>query len=109
MDMLYHNDSSQDLLWPDYCPKFYIANADGNITYWMWGNYYRKEDGWASGIEGEPPPIPAGMPSFGWVWYGVAEQPGQYCRYVVVEWQGWQYGAEYDPQGKRIDTWAEQQ
>ena len=102
--MIYYNQSAQDLLWPDYRPLISVAAPGGNIVRRWLANYYSKDQGWPNGIEGLPPTIPAGKASFMWTWYTATEAPGEYCRYIAVQLQGVTYVAEYDPQGKLINS-----
>jgi hypothetical protein len=99
----YHNLSQKTVNWPEYRPLMLIRNADGSEVGWTLGNYYRREDGWSNGIEGEPPPIPPGGAAE-WTWYTAAEQSGQYCADVAIEVQGWIYYATYDIQGALTGT-----
>ena len=102
MQMVYHNNSTNDLAWPNYQPVFGVAAADTSIAHWYKAGFYSKLYGWRNGIEGLPPTIPAGQSSYTWTWYSVAQNNGEYCRYVYVVLQGKTYAAEYSPQGDLV-------
>ncbi len=86
-----------------YDPVFGIANPDGSLKQWRVGGWYSKLFGWPNGIPGYPAPVPAGQNSGDWTWYSVAQNNGEYCRYVYVQSQGKKYGAEYNAQGQLIN------
>jgi hypothetical protein len=103
MQMVYHNNDTQDLKWPDYRPVFGVAAADTSIAHWWNAGFYSKIYGWPNGIEGLPPTIPAGQSSYTWTWYSVAQNNGEYCRYVYVQLRGKTFAAEYSPQGDLVN------
>ena len=80
-----------------------MNNADGSPAYWVPGNYYSKAQGWPTGIEGTPPDIPAGA-SADWTWYISTQTAGQYCALVGVAHQDWTYLAQYNAEGKLVET-----
>ncbi len=103
INMTYTNNSTQDSVWPEYQPGFLIVNADGSALKWYLANYYRKSQGWPSGIAGTPPTILAGD-SADWTWYSATNQAGQYCAIVAVAVQDWTYAAHYDAEGRLGET-----
>lgn len=105
VELVYHNYTTQDISFPDYRPVFALAKPDGEILKFGYraGGYFRKENGFENGIQGEPPTIPAGQSSFTWTWFGIPEAPATYCRYVYLRWQGSFQAAEFDANGKLIN------
>lgn len=103
MQMTYQNVSGAVINWPDYQPSFLIRNGDDSEDGWYYANYYRKEDGWENGIEGDPQPIPSGGRA-DWTWYSYTDRADQYCAEVAVEYQGWLYHAAYNAQGTLVDS-----
>ncbi len=103
MQMTYQNVSGAPINWPDYQPGFLIRNGDDSEDGWYNANFYRKEDGWAQGIEGDPQPIQSGGRA-DWTWYSYTDRADQYCAEVAVEYQGWVYHAFYNAQGTLVDS-----
>lgn len=88
-----------------YQPVFGIANPDGTINRWARAGWYAKLFGWPNGIEDLPPKSVVGGSSSGdWTWYSVAQNNGEFCKFVYVRWKGQVTAAEYAPDGKLINT-----
>ncbi|MCG3211419.1 MAG: hypothetical protein FOGNACKC_05065 [Anaerolineae bacterium] len=103
INMTYTNNSNDVYPWPDFRPLFFISSADDSQTFITSGNFYSKADGWANGIVGLPPDIPAGT-SADWTWYTSTRAAGETCFGVAIQFQGWVYAAQYEPDGRLLKT-----